>query len=186
MINFISSWAEQVIICVVIVTILEMILPKGNIKKYIKTVIGIYVLYTIISPIIKLAGGSDINIDYSEYEKYMNTSEVSIDYTAPTVEDTYRSEIEKQMMSDLEDMGFETKNISFDFSIEGGNISNVSLTLTRMEKKTSKENVIAINKIEIGESKEENILSSSEVKEIKDMISSNYGVDYEKITINSK
>lgn len=52
MICSISSWAEQIIIAVIIATILEMILPKGNSKKYIKTVIGIYILYTIISPII--------------------------------------------------------------------------------------------------------------------------------------
>ena len=52
MISSISSWAEQIIITVIIATILEMILPKGNSKKYIKTVIGIYILYTIISPII--------------------------------------------------------------------------------------------------------------------------------------
>ena len=52
MISSISSCAEQIIIAVIIATILEMILPKGNSKKYIKTVIGIYILYTIISPII--------------------------------------------------------------------------------------------------------------------------------------
>ena len=52
MINGISSWAEQVIIAVIIGTIIEMILPKGNTEKYIKTVIGIYILYTIISPVI--------------------------------------------------------------------------------------------------------------------------------------
>ncbi len=55
MISNISSWAQQIIIAVVIATILEMILPKGNSRKYIKTVIGIYILYTIISPVITLA-----------------------------------------------------------------------------------------------------------------------------------
>lgn len=54
MINNISSWAEQVIIAVIIATIIEMILPNGNSKKYIKTVIGVYIVYTIISPVITL------------------------------------------------------------------------------------------------------------------------------------
>ena len=48
MIGFISSWAEQIIIAVIVVTILEMILPKGNSKKYIQTIMGVYILYTII------------------------------------------------------------------------------------------------------------------------------------------
>lgn len=54
MINSLSSWAEQIIIAVIIATIIEMFVPKGNSKKYIKTVIGIYILYTIISPVISL------------------------------------------------------------------------------------------------------------------------------------
>lgn len=54
MISNISSWAEQIIIAVIIATILEMVLPNGNSKKYIKTVIGVYILYTIISPVITL------------------------------------------------------------------------------------------------------------------------------------
>ena len=67
MINSISSWAEQIIIAVIIGVLIEMILPKSNSKKYIKTIIGVYILYTIISPIIKIAGG-EFKIDYSDYE----------------------------------------------------------------------------------------------------------------------
>lgn len=70
MIEYISSWAGQIITAVIVVTILEMILPKGNSKKYIKTIIGIYILYIIISPVIKIAGGKEFKIDSKTYEKY--------------------------------------------------------------------------------------------------------------------
>ena len=53
MINFLSSWAEQVILAVIIATILELILPNSKNKKYVQMVIGVYVLFNIISPIIK-------------------------------------------------------------------------------------------------------------------------------------
>ena len=39
MIDFLSNWVEQITIGVVIAGIFELILPKGNIKKYIKVVI---------------------------------------------------------------------------------------------------------------------------------------------------
>ena len=35
MINFLSDWIEQIAIAVIIVSIFELILPKGNLKKYI-------------------------------------------------------------------------------------------------------------------------------------------------------
>ena len=53
----ISLWASQIIIAVIIGTIIEMILPKGNNKKYIKVVIGVYILFTILSPVITNAYG---------------------------------------------------------------------------------------------------------------------------------
>ena len=46
MISYINTWAEKVIVAVIIGTIIELILPKGNSKKYIKTVIrNIYSIY---------------------------------------------------------------------------------------------------------------------------------------------
>ena len=64
MITYISSWARQVIVSVVVAIILEMILsPNSKSTKYIKTVIGIYVVYTIIAPGLKLIGGK--NLDFS-------------------------------------------------------------------------------------------------------------------------
>ena len=36
MINFLSSWAEQVILAVIIATILELILPNSKNKKYVQ------------------------------------------------------------------------------------------------------------------------------------------------------
>ena len=52
MISFISKWAEQIIIAVIVATIIELILPNSKNKKYIQMVIGVYILFTIISPII--------------------------------------------------------------------------------------------------------------------------------------
>ena len=188
MISYISSWAQQVIICVILVTILEMILPNGNSKKYIKTIIGIYVLYVVISPGIKLFTGSDMKIDYSKYKKYFEGEEVSGKVEGITVEDTYKSEIEKQMKSDVESMGYSVIDITLDFNLEEGVIKNVTLSVNKEAKEEKKDNDIniSVNKIEIGKMSVENTLSNSEIDRIKQKINENYGVDFKEITINSK
>ena len=39
MINWISNWAQGIIVAVIIGTIIEMVLPEGNCKKYVKVLI---------------------------------------------------------------------------------------------------------------------------------------------------
>ena len=70
MIEFMSSWAEQIVLAVIVATIIEMILPKNKNKKYIQMVIGIYVLFNIISPIIK--NKDNFSIEKYNIENYQN------------------------------------------------------------------------------------------------------------------
>ena len=63
MIAGINSWAQKIIIVVVISTIIEMILPNGKNKKYIKTVMGIYIIFVIIQPIILGITGNNVNLN---------------------------------------------------------------------------------------------------------------------------
>ena len=77
MVSFISSWAQQIIFAVIIGTILQMLLPEGKNKKYIKIVIGVYVLFAVISPVI----GKDIDIDLNEFNISLDNTTTSLDET---------------------------------------------------------------------------------------------------------
>lgn len=71
--KWISGWAEGIIIAVIIGTIIEMIIPEGSSKKYIKIVIGVYILFTIISPVMtKFTGKSLAVSDILELDKYID------------------------------------------------------------------------------------------------------------------
>ena len=47
------NWTKAIVMAVIIVSILEMLLPNNKTKKYVKMVMGIFILYNIISPFIK-------------------------------------------------------------------------------------------------------------------------------------
>ena len=53
MIEVLSSWAKGLGLSIVVVSILEMILPNNKTKKYVRMVMGIYILFNIISPLVK-------------------------------------------------------------------------------------------------------------------------------------
>ena len=80
MIEFIKTWVNQIIVAVIIATVIEMILPNGNNKKYIKMVIGLYVLFTIIQPISKIITGKSLEVSNFNYEKYFS-KDISKEYS---------------------------------------------------------------------------------------------------------
>ena len=61
MIEFFKSWCEGIIVAVVVSIIIESILPEGNMKKYVKVIISIYIVFTILNPIL---GKLDTNLDF--------------------------------------------------------------------------------------------------------------------------
>ena len=81
MIENLSSWAKGITLAVIVVSILEMLLPNNKTKKYIKVVMGLYILFNIISPFVK----NDFSIQLEnivENSKNKTTSTKTIDQTS--------------------------------------------------------------------------------------------------------
>ena len=114
MINLISSWAEQIVLAVIVATIIELILPNNKNKKYIQMVIGVYVLFNIISPIIK--NKEDISVEKYNIEKYETKSQYEIDQTSmdERIEKIYLEELENNAIYKFEDAGFSVEKCVVD------------------------------------------------------------------------
>lgn len=114
MINFLSSWAEQIVLAVVIATIIELILPNNKNKKYIHMVIGIYVLFNIISPIIKnkdVFALEEYNIDNKNSTSSYVSADASLD---KKLEKIYLEEFEKDIINKFEENGYEVIDCEVD------------------------------------------------------------------------
>ncbi len=79
MIEFLSKWVEGIAIAVIIASIFEMILPNGNIKKYVKVILGIYIVFSIISPFAdnKVMGNFDISKKIDNYSQSLEDKDFS-------------------------------------------------------------------------------------------------------------
>lgn len=115
MIKFISSWAGGIVLSVIIATILEMILPEGKNKKYIKTVIGVYILFAIISPIISKVTGKTIDTQrIFEIEDILeqNTIEVSSVNTTNSIEKMYTTNLKQDIKAKIEEKGYQVNKVN--------------------------------------------------------------------------
>ena len=113
--QFLSSWAEQIVLAVIIATIIELILPQNRNKKYIQMVIGIYILFNIISPIIKNKDTILTSGDY-DLEKYESSSNYTIDQSSmdERIEKIYLEELENTTISKFQIAGIEVEKCNVD------------------------------------------------------------------------
>jgi stage III sporulation protein AF len=196
MIEFLSSWAQGIIVAVIIATLIEMILPNSSSKKYVKVVIGMYILFTIVSPIIKKLGGKDINlntIDIEKYEQQISKSDNTIsrkfeDNNTRSIKDIYVSNLKADISAKLKEKGYEidTSDIQIKDD-ENYTIVKITLKLIKMEQKQEKNNEIVINTVEIGNTisqKDSKTLSDDDKQEVKDYISETYDIDKKNINIS--
>ena len=118
MINFISSWAEQIVLAVIIATIIELILPKNKNRKYIQMVIGVYVLFNIIYPVIK--NKEAISVENYNIEKYETNSTYEIDQSSmdERIEKIYLEELQKNTTSKFENAGFTVERCIVDAELD--------------------------------------------------------------------
>ena len=135
MINFISSWAEQIVLAVIVATIIELILPKNKNKKYIQMVIGVYVLFNIISPIIK--NKDNFSVEKYNTEKYESQSQYEIDQSSmdTRIEKIYLEELEKKTQEKFQDNGYVVTKCKVDAVLDTTKKNaGISLITIKIEK----------------------------------------------------
>lgn len=147
MIDFFSSWGQGIIVAVIIGTIIEMILPEGSSKKYIKVVIGIYILFTIISPFIQKFSGSKLSaeniLNTEKYEKMMAKDSNTIsqkleDNNSRTIKDIYTENLKTDIKAKLKEKGYEAESIYLRVSDDGNyTIEKLQIKLLATENKNN-------------------------------------------------
>lgn len=161
MINFLSSWAEQVILAVIIATILELILPNSKNKKYVQMVIGVYVLFNIISPIIK--NKEKLVFSEIDLDKYITTStKVEQSSMDARLEKIYLDELENNIKSKFKNVGIEIIKCTIDAELD-----------------TTKKNA-GIHSIDV---KVKNVDDEKKISKIKQEIIEEYEISKDKIKI---
>lgn len=209
LIAFINSWVQGIILAVILATIIEIILPEGNNKKYVKTIIGIYIMFVIVEPLISKMLNKDVNIESimqnttSTMSKFETNHNITIETNA-YIEKTYKQKLEEDIKDKSSEKGY---NISFlNLAIETGDsedygqINNIAMKIDKIDKtiedkKGTTNNTIdnvktvqisvSDNKIIDGNDDVKNTnISENEIETFKEYLVSVYGISKDKIQIN--
>lgn len=210
LISWISSWTETIVVAIIIASILEMILPEGKNKKYIKTIIGLYILFVIISPIISKFTNKDF-INSIEYEKYFKDSDTKQVISSEieennlnNIKSVFIQNLKNDLTMKLKEKGYMIINydIEVDINVEEnyGNVKYIKLTIDYLEKnkeENTNQNKISNSVVEVEtinitinsnqennlEEEQESLITENDKKEMRKYISNEYEIEQEKVFI---
>lgn len=209
--SFVSGWAQGIIVAVIIASIIEMLLPNNGNGKYVKVVIGIFVLFSVISPVINKFKGKNVDVS-NDIDAYIQTSSNSATTNANTSFDNnesiklmYEENLKIDIKSKINQKGYEVGDVRLEIlnnseytlnKIEinitaknEGNNTNSSSQVRTAQTTTIVENIENI-KISLGgsredsEQKQQSVISESEKRKLKEYLSSVYEVNENNIVVN--
>ena len=146
MIEFLSTWAKNIGLAIIVISILEMLLPNNKTKKYVRMVFGMYIIFNIISPFINNKDILDVSsFDLEQYANY-TSNQTSGEQTSMDnrIEEIYIEELEKDITKKVEDLGYQvvTCNVYATLSSENEEsyIEQITLTVEKGEEQSTEEN----------------------------------------------
>ena len=200
MLEWFRSWATGIVIAVIIATIIEMILKNSTSKKYIKIIIGIFIVYTVISPVIGSFKGEDLN-NYIKVENYiqsssnaLQTNEVS-DNAQSSIKKIYAQNLQNDLKIKLKEKGYISNNINISISNDDKyNIERIDIKVDEKvtnsnqdekQVKTIVDNIKAIKiKVKKDDSQNNAIITENDKNEIKEYIKQIYQIDLNNINVS--
>ena len=209
MIEFLSGWAKSLGVTIVVVSILEMLLPNNKTKKYIRMVMGVFVLFQIISPFIQ--NEDLLKLDNIDVEKYATTTTTAINQTSmdERIKELYIEEMEKDISNKIEEKGYEVLSckVKAEISLGRENENKINKIIIKIQKNNKEKNKQESNNNEIEnkivseiqkikpvdttikknvteKTEDKENLSKIEIQNIKKFLIEEYGVNEKCLEIN--
>lgn len=139
MINFLSSWVKNLCLALIVVSILEMLLPNNKTKKYVKMVMGLYILFSIIEPFIENSNELKFNVEdlYNQYSvetsaESENVNQKSMD---SRLDELYKQKLENNIVQKLDEEGYVVEDCDVKAHISSNDTGIELITIKIKEKK---------------------------------------------------
>lgn len=96
--QFLKSWVQQIVIALVLTSLLEMLLPGGRFKKYVRVVMGFFLILILLHPLLLLMDIEDLTI-FSIQDVRYETGQSTVGEIQETRDQLIREEFARLMQS---------------------------------------------------------------------------------------
>lgn len=167
MILKIKSWCEGIIIAIIICIIIESLIPEGNNKKYIRVIIGIYIMFVTLNPILNI-----LNYDFDIGQFLSYEYEATYSSLDNDIKEVYVIGIQENIKSELISLGYDVKDVKVFVDINYENIEKIELKIEDNE---------CNNKVVVEIDSQNSESNNNSYEEIINYLKENYLISQEKI-----
>lgn len=170
MIFKLKQWCEGIIVAIIISVIIEMLIPDNKSKKYVKVIIGIYILFVSLTPLLEI-----LNYDWN-FNDLFNLDTVAVSSNIDNkIKDVYVLGIEEKIREDIKSLGYSLENLQVLVDSNYEKIEEISVKINgKLEG-----NIIKIENISVGK----NDNKKDKYSDIVSLLVNEYLVEEEKIFI---
>lgn len=171
------GWVINICTAVFFITAVEMIMPSNSFKKYSKFVLGLILIVTIMNPIVKALGSSNMEYGLKQEMKNLssNYSEIPRSSEAQSTVNAFQENVKKVCQDKLKakyDKDNFTVSVKADYDSQKSAYNILSIDITKNSSIIS-----PIKKVQIGkENQNANDKQDEKAAEIKSYLSSELGV----------
>ncbi|MCT4565278.1 MAG: stage III sporulation protein AF [Maledivibacter sp.] len=206
MIEGIKIWIKNIVTVIILMSFLEILVPNGKIKKYLKLIFGFIVMLIILNPIINFINNND-ELENEVFKISNELTKKEYSFINSNIENKqieqlaslYKNRIEEDIVFRVEskyDVRVTRVNVEIDSSTEEkmGEIKGLELIVTEKKEKTKQE-AIPIVKIDISDSEGKNVqnnsingeenLNNGLMKKIQEDITNIYSLDDNKVIVSN-
>ncbi len=188
------GYVYGILMFVILITLIEMLLPKGNNKKYVKLVSSFLLTIIVLTPIINVFANQDSikNKIEEQFSKLEIPNEDSIEAVNQQVyiDNLFEEGIKNDISKLVNNNGYDTENIEVEYNKnEEGQFSNITKISFNIVSKIDEKKVENIEKVNINldekfiEIDNKNIINDIDKNKIKQEISDRYKIDKSYIYI---
>lgn len=186
--DFVKEWLKNIVVLFLIISLVDLVMPKGKMKIYVDFIIGILIIFTVISPFTKL---NNISLDLDREVSNFTDSEISgkslSSIQENQIEEIYLSNINQELIKIIEENSdYRVEDIKIDTLPDEANIFSIDEIKIVLSSKTDNENEsssIKVNKIKINNSWLP-VMNDGSTTEIVDLVTKYIEIDRERVVIS--
>lgn len=191
MIALFGAYIKTIVVFLIFAAFAEMVMPDSNFRKYIGVILGLFMILTLLNPLLKLTKGFDFDLSELIGESSLTAKfpqeKIEKNRGNQLVTEIYKEELKDSVEENLKQEGFFISSVQVEVEEEPGenygSILSVEILLgqEKLAKLIQVEPVRAFAKEE--KNQEEKQEGSEEQKKIQRIMEKNYGVRAEKVRV---